>query len=168
MIEQVQSALSGHPYVEQLVYVSGLLLLALLVYFVCHGVLASSVHRWALRTQTSWDDALVDAKVFGRLAHVPPALVVYYGIQLVPELNDALERLIQNLAFSTLIVVAARAVASLFSAAEAIYATNPENRTRPIKGFVQVVKIVLYLIAGLLVVATMMGQSPLLFQIINL
>ena len=39
----------------------------------------------------------------------------------------------------------------------------PENRTKPIKGYLQVLGILLYLIAGLLIVATLMDRSPLLF-----
>ena len=32
------------------------------------------------RTRSTWDDRLVERKVFGRLAQVVPALVVYLGI----------------------------------------------------------------------------------------
>jgi miniconductance mechanosensitive channel len=62
-----------------------------------------------------------------------------------------------------LIVIAARAATAFLSAANSIYDSAPENRTKPIKGYTQVVKIVLYLVAGLLVVATLMDRSPLLF-----
>ena len=102
-------------------------------------------------------------RYFERLAHLPPALVIYYGVQFVPRLNETFEELTQNVVFSILIVVAVRALAAFLSAANAIYASNPENRTRPIKGYLQVVKILLYLIAGLLVIATLMDESPLVF-----
>ena len=56
-----------------------------------------------------------------------------------------------------------RAMVAFLSAVNAIYDSDAENRTKPIKGYVQVVKIVIFLIAGLLVVATLMDRSPLLF-----
>ena len=163
MFEELQNSLAVESDLRQLVYVCVLAAVAIAVYAVSHGLLAAAVRGWAKRTRTLWDDALVEQKVFGRLAHLPPALVVYYGIQFVPELNDTVEILIQRVAFSILIVVAARARPAFRSAANVIYASNPENRTKPIKGYLQVIKILLYLVAGLLVVATLMNQSPLLF-----
>ena len=52
---------------------------------------------------------------------------------------------------------------AFLSAANAIYDSNPENLTKPIKGYLQVINIALYLFAGLLVIATLMDRSPLLF-----
>ena len=163
MFEELQNSLAVESDFRQLVYVCVLAAIAIAVYAVSHGLVAAAVRGWAKRTRTLWDDALVEEKVFGRLAHLPPALVVYYGIQFVPELNDTVEILIQRVAFSILSVVAARALTAFLSAANVIYASNPENRTKPIKGYLQVIKILLYLVAGLLVVATLMNQSPLLF-----
>ena len=163
MVEQLQALLAGNPYIEELTYVGSLIAAAVVVYFVSHGVLASAARGWARRTRTLWDDSLVEAEVFGRLAHLPPAMVIYYGIQFVPDLNETVELLVQRVAFSTLIIVAVRALAAFLSALNEIYASNPENRTKPIKGYLQVVKIALYLVAGLLVVATLMDQSPMLF-----
>ena len=150
------------PWLLELVELGSLLLAAVLLYIVVHRVLVASIRGFAKRSQTAWDDALVDRGVFGRLAHIPPALLVYYGVAFI-ELHDTLEILVQRVAFSVLIVVAVRAIAAFLSAANAIYDANPENRTRPIKGYLQVVKIALYLLAGLLVIATLMDKSPLLF-----
>ena len=163
MLEQLQNLLADSPYLRELAYIGGLIGISVAVYFVSHGVLVAAVRGWVHRTKTTWDDSLVDAEVFGRLAHLPPAMVIYYGIQFVPGLNDTIELLTQRVAFSTLIIVAVRSLAAFLSAANDIYSSNPRNRTKPIKGYLQVIKIALYLVAGLLVVATMMDQSPLLF-----
>ena len=163
MVEVLTGWLGEHPIVAQLVYSGGLLVAAALLYVVVHRVLAAGIARFVKRSVTTWDDALVDNAVFGRVAYIPPVLLVYYGIAFLPDLNDTLALLIQRVAFSLLIVVAVRAATAFLSAANAIYASNPENRSKPIKGYLQVVKIVLYLVAGLLVIATLMDRSPLLF-----
>jgi miniconductance mechanosensitive channel len=163
MLETATAWLGDHPLVAQLVYASALLVAAVLLYFVVHRVLISSIRRFAARSRTAWDDALVNNGVFGRLAHIPPALLVYYGVNFIEQLHDTVTLLIQRVAFSVLIVVAVRALTAFLSAANEIYDSNPENRTRPIKGYLQVLKIVLYLLSGLLVIATLMDRSPLLF-----
>jgi len=163
MVEVLTGWLGEHPIVAQLVYSGGLLVAAALLYVVVHRVLAAVIARFVKRSETTWDDALVDNAVFGRVAYIPPVLLVYYGIAFLPDLHDTLALLIQRVAFSLLIVVAARAATAFLSAVNTIYTSNPENRSKPIKGYLQVVKIVLYLVAGLLVIATLMDRSPLLF-----
>jgi miniconductance mechanosensitive channel len=163
MPETTAAWLHEHPWIAQLVDVGLLLAGAGLLYLVVHRVLVAAIRRFARQSRTAWDDALVDGGVFGRLAHVPPALLVYYGVAFLPDLDETLALLIQRVAFSLLIVAAVRAIAAFLSAVNTIYDANPENRTRPIKGYLQVVKIVLFLLAGLLVIATLMDRSPLLF-----
>jgi miniconductance mechanosensitive channel len=147
----------------QVASVSLLLLLAYGVYAVAYRVLVVGLRRLVRRSETQWDDALVDATVFGRLAHVLPALIIYYGVTFLPKLNETVEVLLQRVVFSVLIIVAVRAVSAFLSAANEIYLANPENLSRPIKGYLQVVKIFLFLMAGLLVIATLMDRSPLIF-----
>jgi miniconductance mechanosensitive channel len=48
-------------------------------------------------------------------------------------------------------------------AADAIYDSHPEYRQRPIKGYLQVVSIFVYLLAGLLVLTALMNRSPWIF-----
>jgi miniconductance mechanosensitive channel len=163
MLETITTWLGARPLLAQVVYLTALLGAATLLYYLVRSVLVASIRRFAARSRTAWDDALVDNGVFGRLAHIPPALLVYYGVDLVPELNDSLALLIQRVAFSILIIVGARAMTAFLSAANAIYDSNPENLTKPIKGYLQVINIALYLFAGLLVIATLMDRSPLLF-----
>ena len=123
----------------------------------------TTARRTAARSTTVWDDAMVTHGVFARLAQIPPALLVYLGVGLIPNLNETLVLLTERVAAALLFVVAARGAAAVLSAVNDIYEQNPANRSRPIKGYLQVVKIALYLLAALLAVATLTDQSPLLF-----
>ena len=95
MAETLTTWLAENPLLAQIAYLAALLLAALLLYFLMHGVLVASVRRLARRSRTVWDDALVDNGVFGRLAHIPPALLVYYSAAFLPGLNDTLALLVQ-------------------------------------------------------------------------
>jgi len=163
MLETITTWLSEHPLLAELIGVGALFAAATLLYFLVRRLLVTSIRRFAARSRTDWDNALVEHEVFGRLAHIPPALLVYYGVDFLEQLDDTLAVLIQRVAFSILIVVAARSMAAFLSAANSIYESNPTNLSKPIKGYLQVVKIALYLFAGLLVIATLMDRSPLLF-----
>ena len=163
MLQTFLDWLEANPLLAQLVYVVGLFIVCWIVFVVTRGLILVTIRRIISRTKTTLDDALVDAQVFGKLAHLPSSLVAYYGASVIPGLNEDLAVLIQRVAFALVIVAIVLGIGSFFSAVNEIYARDPENRARPIKGYLQVLKILLYLVGGLLVLATLLDRSPLLF-----
>ena len=86
----------GHePWLVEIVGFGSVLLVATAVYFVGRWALVRLVHGLASQTQTHWDDELVRAGVFTRIAHIPPAFVVYYGLGLFPEIPEAVVDLVR-------------------------------------------------------------------------
>ncbi len=150
-------------WVIDLIEISIVLLAATLVYFLVRWALIRSVRRFAASTSTHWDDEIVRAGVFSRIAHIAPAFVVYYGMGFFPDVPAPVVDLIRRVAVSTMIVVGALGLSSFLKAAEAIYESHPEYRKRPIKGYLQVVSIIIYLLAALLVLAALMNRSPWIF-----
>jgi len=155
--------LMEQPFAAQILGLALVAAGAVAVYFVARRVIVAAIRRLALRSAVAWDDALVEHQVFLRLAHLAPAVVVFYGIQLIPDLDETFSVLIQRLAIATMVVVVALSIGAFFTAVNEIYARNPENRQRPIKGYLQVLKIVLYVVAALLVAANLMDRSPWIF-----
>jgi miniconductance mechanosensitive channel len=139
------------------------LLAAAVVYFVVRWALERAVRRFAKSTSTHWDDELVRAGVFSRIAHIAPAFVVYYGIGFFPEIPEQIADGISRVAVAVMIIVGALGLSSFLHAAETIYNGHPEYRERPIKGYLQVVSILIYLLTALLVLAALMNRSPWIF-----
>jgi miniconductance mechanosensitive channel len=102
------------------------------------------------------------AKIAARLANIVPALIVAYGIRAVPNLPETLGVVIGNVVAASIILFVALAIGAALSLANQVYERRPDAANRPIKGYVQVLKIVLYLGAAILIVAALMEQSPLL------
>jgi miniconductance mechanosensitive channel len=163
MLETVQAWLLTNELLAQFVYLVAIVVLSWLVYGVTRRLILATIRRLISRTKTTWDDALVDAQLFGRLGHLPAALFAYYAAASIPDLAPAALVLVQRVAFSLVIIAIMLSLGSFLTAANEIYLKDPENRERPIKGYLQVLKIVLYLVGGLLVTATLLDRSPLIF-----
>ncbi len=155
--------LGQHPLVFQLVGIAIGVFAVTVGYLIAKRYVVAWLGRLVKRTETDWDDALHHNKVFVRLAYLVPALLVYYGEQLVPGIGEGLDALIQRAAVAAIIWAAALAAGGFLSAANEIYRSHPIAKTRPIKGYLQIAKIVLYLLAAVAVVAVLIGQAPLLF-----
>jgi miniconductance mechanosensitive channel len=142
----------------------GLLLIAVAAYLtdkIAKQVLLRTVGRITKRTAFQWDDKLRDSGVFGRLAHLAPAITIYYGVLLLPNLSDEVTTLITRAAAAAIILVLLHSVSAFLSAANAIYVETPKGRERPIVVYLQVVRIVLYVIGAIVIIATVIGESPL-------
>jgi miniconductance mechanosensitive channel len=61
-----------------------------------------------------------------------------------------------------LIVVAAITIVAILNAVTDIYESNPEARQRPIKGFIQLVQLVVMILGALLFIAAVLDRSPVL------
>jgi len=152
--------LQANPLVETAAWVAGILLLAWLADNLTKRYILKVISRVVSQTKFTWDDVIFERKVFRRLAHVAPAVVLYYGAPLVPGIPVGLAQLVQRVALGFMVLMVVLSVDGLLSALNDIYSVRPDAKSRPIKGYLQIVKIVLYIAAGILVISTLTGREP--------
>ena len=159
MLEQLSSI---HPYLPPVAGLLALLIGAVLIDLVAKRVLTGVVRAFAERSRATWDDTLVEHNVFGRLVQVVPALVIFAGTPFVPGLQDSLVQLIRNVAMGYLVLMLTLGLTAMLGAAQTIYETLPVAKDRPLKGFVQLLQIVVWILGGVMIVAAVLDRSPLL------
>jgi len=131
-------------------------LLALISNYVAKRFLLGAVSFLVKKSRTEWDDALLRQKVFSRLSHLAPAMVIYACAQLFPPVTDLLERL--SLVYMMLAGIFV--VDSFLNAVVDIYRTFEISRQRPIKGYVQIAKVIIFVFVGIIAVGMLMDRSP--------
>jgi len=159
MLNELESI---HPLLPPAASLAALLVAAIVAHLIAKRILVTAVRALVTRTRATWDDALVENKVFARLAQVVPALVVYAGIGFIPSIPDDIDRLIRNVAMGYMVLALTLTLTAGLSAANQIYESFPVARDRPLKGFVQLLQIVVYALGGVLIVATLLDRSPVL------
>ncbi len=153
--------LTSLPLFEEAVGFALLIAVAWLVDWLVKRILVRLVSRFVERSTATWDDSFVKHNVFGRLAHLAPGVVVYYGINLIPGVGDATVLATQRVVGAVLIVLAAVTVSAAVAAVGDIALASKLARGRPIRAYFQVVNLVIYVVAGVLVLAALLGQNPL-------
>jgi miniconductance mechanosensitive channel len=109
-----------------------------------------------------WVVDLLHNKLFHRLAQMVPSLVIQFGLNLVPELSKTSNHFLGNVALAFTILFQVLALGALLNALLDIYARTDHARTRSIKGYVQLAKMILYIFGAIIIVATLIDRSPLL------
>ncbi|ASK90084.1 mechanosensitive ion channel family protein [Sphingorhabdus sp. SMR4y] len=144
------------PWGEALVGVGILLAIAWLANFIIKHIVLRVVTRWM-----PYED-LTPLPVASRLANIVPALIISNGIGAVPHLPTPVITLVSNVVSASIILFVAMALSKALTLANDIYEHRPSSATRPIKGYIQLLKIILYVGAAILIIAALMDQSPLL------
>lgn len=101
-------------------------------------------------------------KIVAYLANIVPTVIVIYGIWAVPNLPTEVQVVVANVANGVTILVIALAISAGLSFANALYEERPYAVSRPIKGYIQVLKIAVFAGAAILIIAVLIEQSPLL------
>jgi miniconductance mechanosensitive channel len=159
---EIASFATGGVMLDPMVGLPALVLACLIADWVTRRVIVRSVRRVALRSANQLDDAMVKARFFTRVSHLAPLLLMYFGIQAI-DVSDDTVAFVHRLVMALICLVAALLVGAFLDAAHEIYTSLPDVGRRPIKGYLGFVRILAYLVAGLLGVSILMERSPWVF-----
>ena len=146
-------------FIENATIILITILLAILADYIVKRIIITTITRLARRSKNEWDDVFVKQKVFNRLAHLAPALIVFYALQYIFE-AESLVTFLGNLTQAYMVVVVLLVVDALLNALHEIYQKLPISQGRNIKGYVQVVKIIVYFAAVIMIIAIFSGKAP--------
>jgi miniconductance mechanosensitive channel len=138
-----------------------ILIVSIFVYFIARIIINQILKRLVERSTSKWDDHLYEQKVFTRLALLLPALVLQ--VSLGPSIADypAAIRVIELGLHLYMVSIFLLVVVSFLNAVYRIYGEFDIAHSKPIKGYVQIAKIVVYIIGGISIISILIGQSPL-------
>ena len=151
----------GESYANYINIAFGVIIILLLAYLsdlISRKIILSALSRVIKKTSTNWDDILLEKKVFDRLSHLAPAFVLHYFINYVLGEYEKLTTFLQGMITIYMIIISLLVLNSILLAFNEIYKTLPVAKNRPIRGYIQVVQIVLYSIAIILVISILRGK----------
>lgn len=150
------------PFINTIAGLLVVLLASYLSLLITKRIVLKAIARFVLRTKGGWDDVFHEYRVFERLAGIGPALVIYYGAKFVPGVNPDLQLLIQRFATAAMVAIVLASASGVIDAVSEIYSKYPVAKTRPIKGYLQVTKIIVFALGAVVIVALLIDQSPFL------
>jgi len=136
------------------------LVLGLIGHFVLKKVIAKYLKFFSERTKTSLDDHLLELHVFDRLAGLFPAVIIYTFCAFVFRENIYLIEVVRKLILLYFIYLTTRCLTSFLAALDLTYRELPSARNRPIKSYLQMVKLLLIIAASIIAISIIINRSP--------
>lgn len=137
------------------------LLIGVVIYYISKFVIIRILKKIALSTTNSWDDALIEHKVFQRMAFLVPGILVYQSIPLTLDDFAGLIPIVLKLTNLYIIVIFLLIINSFLNSIYAMYQKSDFALYHPIKGYIQIGKIIVFVIVFLLIISLLFDQSPL-------
>ena len=153
---QIEQLFSDTQYLDEMLTLLLVLAAATASYFIARRILLRFVHAFLARTRNKWDDVLIEHGVTQALAYFVPVVVLYAGLTLF-QLSAPVVLKAINLTMVVLIVVLLN---RLLSCMLDVFESSPWAREHSLKGYVQLVKIFLFLVGVILVVSMLLDKSP--------
>ncbi len=145
-------------FLAGLTLLAGSLAFSLILFWISRLLLKTFLAKRIEKSRNKWDDKLLKRRVFHRLTLLIPAITMAVASALAGDLQDVIQRIF----FIWITVILLLVLCSILDAADDIYRQYDVSRHKPIKGYLQVVKIVLYVIAGIIIVSFLVNRSPVL------
>lgn len=153
------------PWAQAVVGLGLMSLLAYVLRSAVHWVLLHGFSRWIESMQASWTRVVLHREVLRRLAHVTPSLVIQITVGFVPHLPDSVSTVIRNVAVAVTVLHVVRVLTGLLDALQEQHQRvreAGEASGRSIKSYVQLGKLALTFLGGIVIVAALIDRSPLI------
>lgn len=145
-------------YLSILIMLLFIMLICIMANLITKTVVIRMITKIVKNTKYQWDNMLLERKVFHKLSHIVPAIIIYFFASTFPTYQHVIEKG----AMAYLIIMGVIVISSILNAMNDIYQTYEISKIRPVKGYIQVVKIIVITFGIILVIANLLGKSPLL------
>ncbi len=157
-----------HPEVIKSIFIFlTIIAIAFIANYITKTLIIRIVNFLVYKSKNKFDDAFLKRKVFRSLSHFVPAMIIYLGANFIFNKNIhypfdylLIINLIKNITYLYMLIVSIVFANRFLNALNDIYEQFPIAKNISIKGFIQVIKILLILLAIILVVALILNKKP--------
>lgn len=136
-----------------------LILVTILAYIIAKHVVVRGIRHLITKLKFANHDIMSQHSVIRRIANIVPAIVIMNGIVTVPHLSAKMVSFVQMAAQAFIFLTIALAIGELLNIFNLVYQRNPKSRNKPIKGYLQLIKLIIFIVCGLMILGTFLKKD---------
>jgi len=158
-IQSLKDWSDQYPWIEMLTGFCILILVAILAYIIAKHVVVRGIQHLITKLKFANHDIMSQHSVIRRIANIVPAIVIMNGIVTVPHLSAKMVSFVQMAAQAFIFLTIALAIGELLNIFNLVYQRNPKSRNKPIKGYLQLIKLIIFIVCGLMILGTFLKKD---------
>ncbi|MBG7610440.1 MAG: mechanosensitive ion channel [Anaerolineae bacterium] len=151
-IKELLLEMNGGPYILAAIILAA----SWLSYLFAGRIILGTLRKLFKQTETQLDDMLIEQGVLKRLAFGVPLLVVYLFSDLFPDYSHVIQQGLSAL----MVVIITLVVNAALDTVNKIYSKSTYARQLNIKSYLQISKLILNILAGIVVISILIDKSP--------
>lgn len=130
--------------------------------YTCRYIFLGLFKRFAKRTKNQWDDLIVERKIINKLMHLIPAILVYIMLPLALPRTEmpTLLGILQMICSIYIVAVILRFINAALNLLLEIYNRKEAFKNKPLKGFVQIIQVLVFFVGFIIIISILIGKSP--------
>lgn len=156
------TSVSVADYLDNFAVLLIIILLALAVDYICRYILLGAFKKFAKKTTNQLDDLIIEKKIINKGMHIIPSILIFTMLPLAypsPADKEILV-LLQKLCQIYIITVSLLFINSLLNLGVELFHRNDKFKDKPLKGFVQIVQVILFSVGVILLISILINESP--------
>jgi len=150
-------------YINLPILLFGLLIICSIAWLLTKKIIVNSIHKIFLKTKITWDDILIEKRIFDKLAFIIPAFIVIFAVPSILAEYPALSSYAITLATIVILLIIVWTVIAFLAVLNEILSVSPAFIDKPITSYIQVMNIFVYFVGGILILSVLLGKSPFYF-----
>ena len=156
ILENIEALLNEYPFIYDNIKFVGVLILAYFVYLITKKVIFNGLRKIIRTTKTKYDDILLNEKILRRLAYIAPIIIINQFSFLINTGSVFIDRVTDAL----IVFFVLLAIITILTSLTDIIQSLPKFKERPIKGYGQVIKIIISVFGGIIILGLLTGENP--------
>lgn len=128
--------------------------------YLCQFIFVGTIRRIAKHTHYTWDTALIQRKVVHNVVHMLPAILIYFMLPMAFIHGKEMLFISQKICLLYLICVLLLALNGLLLMSLDLLTGREAMKNHPMKGFIQVLQVLVFFIGGIVIIAVLVNKSP--------
>ncbi|SEF82271.1 Small-conductance mechanosensitive channel [Parabacteroides chinchillae] len=128
--------------------------------YIFQAIFVGSVRKIAQKTHYTWDTLMIKRKVVHNLVHAIPAFLVYNLLPMAFVNGKELLVISQKICSIYIVISLLLAINGLLLMMLDMSTLKKSMKNRPMKGFIQVLQVLVFFIGGIIIIAIIVNKSP--------
>ena len=139
--------------------VLGIYLIAIIVDRVCRKLIVPLIHKFTAKTESDWDNYLLSDDVLKNICNLIPPIAVYISLPLIFG-DNSIPSFVFKLCWIYITVVCVKLACAFISSIYSITSEHEKLKSHTLKGFYQMIKLVVICIGTIIVISTLIDKNP--------
>ena len=128
--------------------------------YLCQAIFVGGMKHYTNRAPHQWNTLLMKRRVVHHLIHILPGILVYFLLPLAFVRGKEILDFSQKICAVYIIAAILFTINGLLLVLLDVYNARDKQKNHPMKGFVQVLQVLLFFIGGIVIIAVLVNKSP--------